>query len=179
MAKTKMDPEIKEKIIQMRLDGVTWKEIIEKLNLAQNAHHSIYKAPWFIKGMTLAKQKRKEKEEKKGETKQSQKGTDEGKKKGEKIVDEEIEKHIKGSDKAPANIKKKEPVGSGKTATEEKKEEKKEKSSFGLWAILIIALLIGVVVIIFLLKGKKAEVKEAEEEKPKSRGFEDRSIEDL
>ena len=42
-------PEIREKIIQMRLDGVTWKEIIEKLNLPQNANHSIYKSPWFIK----------------------------------------------------------------------------------------------------------------------------------
>jgi len=181
MPKTTMAAEIKEKIIQMRLDGVTWKEINEKLNLAQNAHHSIYKAPWFIKGMTAAKEKRrqKEKEKKKEQKKESGQPTDEGKKKEVKTVDKEIEKHIKGSDKAPANIKKKETVGPGKTATEEKKEEKKEKSSFGLWAILIIAVVIGVVMIIFLLKGKKGEVKEAEEQKPKSTGFEGRSEEDL
>ncbi|MCK4419633.1 hypothetical protein KAV79_07480 [Candidatus Aerophobetes bacterium] len=181
MAKTTMAAEIKEKIIQMRLDGVTWKEINEKLNLAQNAHHSIYKAPWFIKGMTAAKEKRrqKEKEKKKEEKKESGQPTDEGKEKKRKAVDKEIEKHIKGSDKAPANIKKKEVVGSGKTGTEEIKEEKKEKSSFGLWAILIIALVIGVVVIIFLLKGKKAENKEPEEQNPKSRGFEGRSEEDI
>ena len=181
-----IDNEIRGKIVQMRLDGVTWKEIIEKLNLPQNANHSIYKSPWFIKGMIAVKEKRKEK--KKEEKKENLADTDKeikimdnkGKKEKTKPVDKEIKKHIKSSDKAPANIKKKETVGSGETKeTEKKKEEKKEKSSFGLWAILIIALVIGVVVILFLLKGKKAEVKEPEEEKPKSTGFEGRSTEDL
>lgn len=175
MAKTTMAAEIKEKIIQMRLDDVTWKEINEKLNLAQNAHHSIYKAPWFIKGMTAAKEKRREEEKKTEQKKESGEGTDEGKEKKVKTVDKEIEKHIEGSDKAPATIKKKEAVESGKT----KETEEKKKNSFGLWAILIIALVIGVVVIFFLLKGKKAESKAPEEEKPKSRGFEGRTEEDL
>jgi len=175
-----IESEIKEKIIQMRLDGFTWREIKEKFNLGPNAQTGIYKAKWFLEGMRAAKEKRRAKEKKKEDIKEPQKATDKGKKQEGKTVDKEIEKHIKTSDKAPANIKKKETVGSEKgKETEEKKEKKKEKSSFGLWAILIIALVIGVVMIFFLLKGKKAEVKEPEEQKPKSRGFEGRSIDEL
>ena len=180
-----IETEIKQKIIEMRLDGFTWREIKEKFNLGPNTQTGIYKAKWFLEGKSAAKEKRKEK--KKEEKKENLADTDKeikimdnkGKKEKTKPVDKEIEKHIKSSDKAPANIKKKEAVESAKTGKEEKKEEKKEKSSFGLWAILIIALVIGVVVILFLLKGKKAEVKESEEQKPKSTGFEGRSTEDL
>jgi len=176
-----IESEIKEKIIQMRLDGFTWREIKEKFNLSPNAQTGIYKAKWFLRGTKAAKEKRKGKEKKKEDIKESENATvDKPKTEAKKTVDKEIEKHIKSSDKAPANIKKKETVASEKgKETEKKKEEKKEKSSFGLWAILIIALVIGVVMIIFLLKGKKTEVKEPEEQKPKSRGFEGRSIDTL
>lgn len=184
-----IEPEIQQKIIQMRLDGVTWREIKEKFNLSPNAQTGIYKAKWFLNGMKAAKEKRRKavqrpilssEQKRKKDTKDSQEATDKGEKQERKTVDEELEKHIGSSDKAPPDIKKGNKVQSGTSKdTKEKKEEKKEKSSFGLWAILIIALVIGVVMIILLLKGKKAQTKEPEEQKPKSTGFEGRSEEDL
>ncbi len=175
----KIAPEIRQKIIEMRLDGATWKEIEEKLNLTKDAGGSIYNKKWFLEGIRGGKEERRQKEkEKKKEVNKEE--VPEVKKPEIKTVDEEIEKHIRMSDKMPPDIKKEKKVQPGKTNdTKEKKEEKKEKSSFGLWAILIIALIIGVVVIFFLLKGKKAEVKEPEEEKPKTVGFEGRTEEDL
>ncbi|MBA7501180.1 MAG: hypothetical protein GH144_00095 [Clostridia bacterium] len=178
----KITPENRQKIIQMRLDGATWKEVVEKTGLRPNANTGIYKAKWFLEGKRAAKAKRKGepkkkvvqtpvKEVKKEEIKVPVK---EVKKEAVKTVEKEVEKHIKSSDKAPAKIKKKEVAESEKT-----KEPAEKKNSFGLWAILIIALIIGVVVIFFLLKGKKSKIEAPEEEKPKSHGFEGRCLEEL
>ena len=177
----KITPEKRQKIIEMRLDGATWKEVIEKLNLRQGANTGIYKAKWFLEGKKAVKEKRKAEPKKKvvqtpikEEKKEEIKVPIKEKKESAKSVEKEVTKHIKSSDKAPASTKKKEVVGSEKT-----KEPEEKKNSFGLWAILIIALIIGVVVIFFLLKGKKPKTEEPGEQQPKSRGFEGRSEEDL
>lgn len=194
--------EVKRQIVKERLEGKTWAKIAESLGIAEKWRvlRQKQRTAWYKKikaelegkknegkeKETPAVEKEEEKEDKnKGkEKKELQTIVDKEKAKAGKVVDKEVEKHIKTSDKKPPGEIKKDREGKDKDelAQGKKKDVSERKSTaFGMWALLAIILAVVVIAIIFLLLRPKPEER-AEYQKPtkeKSRGFEDRSIEDL
>jgi len=194
-----LSAEIKAKVIADRKAGKRWREIAAELNVPVKRAMTWAKRKWYKEAMsaeTVPTPEVKKDPPVTDETKLDPPVTDEGKEKKEaptgevdktkkkagNVVAKEIEKHIKKSDKAPAGVSKKEKAGKEtETIAEVSKKGLSVSKSVGLWFLVAIVVAIVVIFVVFLLL-KPSKLEKADYGKPKeekSRGFENRSIEDL
>lgn len=182
----KLTPEIRAKILTLRKEGKSFIQIEAELKFKKGSLSHISSRSWFKTAMkekgedgktgyhlyqkarlaNLKQSRNKRKGDRKEEGKENKKTTEPGGGSitSKEVIDEEVESHLKGSDKDPRTGKKKKESKGGGADQGKVQKGKGKKGKGGMLIVLILIVAAVLIIALFMVFGRKEKGKEPGEE---------------